>query len=157
MMQSAPQPDCRRTMGPAAVHQSVSALVQAQNSERDGGRIKRQHHSPRTPLQRLIKNGVLPQDQFEALRDRQRRTDPVALLSTIRRCQGQLAVLPSGEHGSQEQSAKTARDLAAEHRSLEVTRAGCRPCGTAASRGAASPNIAPASAPGLIPFNRMWC
>jgi len=76
------------------------------SSERDGGRIKRQHHPPRTPLQRLIKSGALPQEQAEALRDQQRRTDPVALLGTIRRCQGQLAVL--------------------------------------------------ASAPGLIPLNRMW-
>jgi hypothetical protein len=90
------------------------------SSERDGGRIKRQHHPPRTPLQRLIKSGTLSQGQGEALRDLQRRTDPVALLVTIRRCQGQLAVLASGEYGSQEQSAKTARDLAAENRSLEV-------------------------------------
>ena len=50
----------------------------------------------------------------------QRRRDPVALLGTIRRCQGQLAVLASGEHGTQEQSAKTAQDLTAENRSLEV-------------------------------------
>jgi hypothetical protein len=28
------------------------------SSERDGGRIKRQHHPPRTPLQRLIKSAV---------------------------------------------------------------------------------------------------
>ncbi len=90
------------------------------SSERDGGRIKRQHHPPRTPLQRLIKSGALPQEQAEALRDQQRRTDPVALLGTVRRCQGQLAVLASGEHGSQEQAAKTARDLAVENRSLEV-------------------------------------
>lgn len=54
------------------------------------------------------------------LRHLQRRTDPVALLGTIRRCQGQLAVLDSGEHATGEQSAKTARDLAAENRSLEV-------------------------------------
>jgi hypothetical protein len=90
------------------------------SSERDGGRIKRQHHPPRTPLQRLINSGALPQEQAEALVNLQRRRDPVALLGTIRRCQGQLAVLASGEHGSQEQSAKTARDLAAENRSLEV-------------------------------------
>jgi hypothetical protein len=90
------------------------------SSERDGGRIKRQHHPPRTPLQRLIKSGALPQEQAEALVNLQRRRDPVALLGTIRRCQGQLAVLASGEHGSQEQSAGRARDLAAENRSLEV-------------------------------------
>ena len=44
----------------------------------------------------------------------------MALLGTVRRCQRQLAVLASGEHGSQEQAAKTARDLAVENRSLEV-------------------------------------
>jgi hypothetical protein len=90
------------------------------SSERDGGRIKRQHHPPRTPLQRLIKSGALPQEQAEALMNLQRRRDPMALLGTIRRCQGQLAVLASGEHGSQEQAAGRARDLAAENRSLEV-------------------------------------
>ena len=68
----------------------------------------------------MIKSGALPKEQAEALRDQQRRTDPVALLGTVRRCQGQLAVLASGEHGSQEQAAKTARDLAVENRSLEV-------------------------------------
>ncbi|QPN56311.1 hypothetical protein I1E95_14640 [Synechococcus sp. CBW1107] len=50
----------------------------------------------------------------------QRRSDPVALLTTIRRCQGQLAVLASGEQGSALQASRTDRDLAAENRSLEV-------------------------------------
>jgi len=89
-------------------------------SERQGGRIKRQHHPPRTPLQRLIKSGAVAQEQTEALRELQRSTDPVALLSTIRRCQGQLAVLASGEAGTGELSARSERDLAAENRSLEV-------------------------------------
>jgi hypothetical protein len=89
-------------------------------SERQGARIKRQHHPPRTPLQRLIKSGALVQEQAEALRDLQRSTDPVALLSTIRRCQGQLAVLASGEQASGDPSAQTGRDLAAENRSLEI-------------------------------------
>jgi hypothetical protein len=90
------------------------------SSKRDDGRIKRQHHPPRTPLKRLIKGGALPQEKAEALQDQQRRRDPGALLGTIRRCQRQLAVLDSGQHGSQEQSAQTARDLAAKKRSLEV-------------------------------------
>jgi hypothetical protein len=35
------------------------------SNERDGGRIKRQNHPPRTPQQRLIKSGALPQEQAE--------------------------------------------------------------------------------------------
>ena len=90
------------------------------SSERDGGRIKRQHHPPRTPLQRLLATGVLSEATAEHWRDLQRRSDPVALLTTIRRCQGQLAVLASGEQGSALQASRTDRDLAAENRSLEV-------------------------------------
>jgi len=89
-------------------------------SERHGARIKRQHHPPRTPLQRLIKSGALPTEQAQALQDQQRRTDPVALLNTIRRCQGQLAVLASGDQNTRDQAGTAARDLAAENRSLEV-------------------------------------
>jgi len=63
---------------------------------------------------------MLTHEQAVALRELQRCTDPVALLCTIRRCQGQLAVLASGEHGSDELKAKEARDLAAENRSMEV-------------------------------------
>jgi hypothetical protein len=48
--------------------------------------------------------GALSQEQAEALRDQQRRTDTVALLGTRRRCQGELAVLASSEHGSQGQA-----------------------------------------------------
>ncbi|WP_255106436.1 MULTISPECIES: transposase [unclassified Synechococcus] len=90
------------------------------SSERDGGRIKRQHHPPRTPLQRLLASGVLSEETAEPWRELRRRSDPVALLATIRRCQGQLAVLASAEEGSALQASRTERDLAAENRSLEV-------------------------------------
>jgi len=90
------------------------------SSERDGGRIKRQHHPPRTPLQRLLAIGVLSEETAEPWRELRRRSDPVALLATIRRCQGQLAVLASAEQGSGLQASRTERDLAAENRSLEV-------------------------------------
>lgn len=90
------------------------------SSERAGGRIKRQHHPPRTPLQRLLASGTLSEETAAPWRQLQQRSDPVALLTTIRRCQGQLAVLASGEHGSALQGAATERDLAAENRSLEV-------------------------------------
>jgi len=42
------------------------------------------------------------------------------LLNTIRRCQGQLAVLASGDQNTRDQAGTAARDLAAENRSLEV-------------------------------------
>jgi hypothetical protein len=90
------------------------------SSERDGGRIKRQHHPPRTPLQRLLASGTLSEESAAHWRQLQQRSDPVALLTTIRRCQGQLAVLASGETGAGLQGAAAERDLAAENRSLEV-------------------------------------
>ncbi|WP_322781567.1 hypothetical protein [Synechococcus sp. CBW1107] len=90
------------------------------SSERDGGRIKRQHHPPRTPLQRLLASGVLPDETAEPWRELQRRSDPDALLTTIRRCQGQLAVLANAEQGSGLPTSQVERDLAAENRSLEV-------------------------------------
>jgi hypothetical protein len=90
------------------------------SSERDGGRIKRQHHPPRTPLQRLLTSGTLSEETASQWRQLQQRSDPVALLTTIRRCQGQLALLASGEHGSGLHGAATDRDLVAENRSLEV-------------------------------------
>ena len=90
------------------------------SSERDGGRIKRQHHPPRTPLQRLLASGTLSEETAAQWRQLQQRSDPVALLTTIRRCQGQLALLASGENGSGLQGAATERDLAAENRSLEM-------------------------------------
>ena len=85
------------------------------SSERDGGRIKRQHHPPRTPLQRLMASGTLSEETAAQWRQLQQRSDPVALLTTIRRCQGQLALLASGEHGSGLHGAATERDLAAEN------------------------------------------
>ena len=90
------------------------------SSERDGGRIKRQHHPPRTPLQRLLASDTLSEETAAQWRQLQQRSDPVALLTTIRRCQGQLALLASGENGSGLQGAATERDLAAENRSLEM-------------------------------------
>jgi hypothetical protein len=83
-------------------------------------RRARQHHPPQTPLQRLLATGVLSEETAEPWRELQRRSDPVALLTTIRRCQGQLAVLANAEQGSGLQASRVERDLAAENRSLEV-------------------------------------
>jgi hypothetical protein len=47
------------------------------SSERDGGRIKRQHHPPSTPLQRLLATGQVSEEKSAQLRDLQRGTDPL--------------------------------------------------------------------------------
>ena len=90
------------------------------SSERDGGRIKRQHHPPRTPLQRLLAAGQLSDERAAQLRELQRGSDPLALLETIRRCQGQLAVLASGEQGAGLGPGAGGGDRRDESRSLEV-------------------------------------
>jgi hypothetical protein len=90
------------------------------SSERDGGRIRRQHHPPRTPLQRLLATGQLSEERAEQLRQLQRGSDPLALLETICRCQGQLAVLASGEQGSGLGPGAAVADRTQESRSLEV-------------------------------------
>lgn len=90
------------------------------SSERDGGRIKRQHHPPRTPLQRLLATGQVSEERADQLRQLQRGSDPLALLETIRRCQGQLAVLASGEQGSGLGPGAAVADRTQESRSLEV-------------------------------------
>ncbi len=90
------------------------------SSERDGGRIKRQHHPPRTPLQRLLATGQVSEEKAAQLRELQRRTDPLALLETIRRCQGQLALLASGEQDAGLGPGAGGADRTSESRSLEV-------------------------------------
>jgi hypothetical protein len=90
------------------------------SSERDGGRIKRQHHPPRTPLQRLLATGQVSEERADQLRELQRGSDPLVLLETIRRCQGQLAVLASGEQGTGLGPGAAVGDRTQESRSLEV-------------------------------------
>ena len=69
-------------------------------SMREGGRIKRQHHPPRTPLQQLLRTGVLSDQEAQSLRELRKRCDPVALLATMRSCQSRLALLISGQQAS---------------------------------------------------------
>ena len=95
-------------------------LCKFKSSERDGGRIKRQHHPPRTPLQRLLATGQVSEERGDQLRELQRGSDPLALLETIRRCQGQLAVLGSGEQGSGLGPVAAVTDRTQESRSLKV-------------------------------------
>ena len=90
------------------------------SSERDGGRIKRQHHPPRTPLQRLLATGQVSEERADQLRELQRGSDPLVLLETIRRCQGRLAVLASGEQGTGLGPGAAVGDRTQESRSLEV-------------------------------------
>lgn len=90
------------------------------SSERDGGRIKRQHHPPRTPLHRLLATGQVSEERADQLREQQRGSDPLVLLETIRRCQGRLAVLASGEQGTGLGPGAAVGDRTQESRSLEV-------------------------------------
>ncbi|MDM7954721.1 MAG: transposase [Cyanobium sp. CZS 25K] len=90
------------------------------SSVREGGRIKRQHHPPRTPLQRLLATGQVSKEKARALQELQQSSDPMALLETIRRHQAQLALLASGEQASNPGGTTTAlADPDAENRSLE--------------------------------------
>ncbi len=89
------------------------------SSVREGGRIKRQHHPPRTPLQRLLATAQVSKERTRALQELQQSSDPMALLETIRRCQAQLALLASGEQAAGLGPGASARDLAAENRSLD--------------------------------------
>ena len=70
------------------------------SSMREGGRIKRLHHPPRTPLQQLLRTGVLSDQEAQSLRELRKRCDPVALLATMRSCQSRLALLISGQQAS---------------------------------------------------------
>jgi hypothetical protein len=90
------------------------------SSERDGGRSKRQHHPPRTPLQRLLATAQMSEERADQLRELQRGSDPLALLETIRRCQGRQAVLASGEVGTGLGPGAVVGDRTQESRSLEV-------------------------------------
>ena len=70
------------------------------SSVREGGRIKRLHHPPRTPLQQLLRTGVMGEQEAADLRELRQRCDPVALLATMRSCQSRLALLISGQHAN---------------------------------------------------------
>jgi len=70
------------------------------SSVREGGRIKRLHHPPRTPLQQLLRTGVLSDQEAQGLKELRKRCDPVALLATMRSCQSRLALLISGQRAS---------------------------------------------------------
>jgi hypothetical protein len=120
------------------------------SSERDGGRIKRQHHPPRTPLQRLLATGQVSEEQTAQLRELQRRTDPLVLLETIRRCQGQLALLASGEQATGLGAESGRADRTQESRALEVFLGDLQTLWQPVSRAAANPRRAPESAHGPI-------
>ena len=60
---------------------------------REGAKLKRRHHPPRTPQERLLALSQLRDAQRKALEELQRSSDPVALLETVRRCQASLASL----------------------------------------------------------------
>ena len=68
----------------------------------------------------MLATGQLSEERANQLRELQRGSDPLALLETIRRCQGQLAVLASGEQGSGLGPGAAVSDRTQESRSLEV-------------------------------------
>jgi hypothetical protein len=71
-------------------------------------------------LQRLLATGQLSEERADQLRELQRGSDPLALLGTIRRCQGQLAVLASGEQATGLGAESGRADRTQESRALEV-------------------------------------
>jgi hypothetical protein len=73
---------------------------------REGAKLKRRHHPPRTPQERLLALSQLRDAQRKALEELQRSSDPVALLETVRRCQASLASLSAGQE-NQEQRPRT--------------------------------------------------
>ncbi|MFM7240243.1 MAG: transposase family protein [Cyanobium sp.] len=97
---------------------------------REGAKLKRRHHPPRTPQQRLLALGQLRDAQQKALEEQQRSSDPVALLETVRRCQASLASLSVGQqHQEQrpragavdpEQAGKEQRTLSRFLRNLQL-------------------------------------
>lgn len=53
----------------------------------EGGRIKRHHHSPLTPLQQLLRSGVLSDKEGQGLRELRKKCDPLAPLVLLIRVQ----------------------------------------------------------------------
>lgn len=97
---------------------------------REGAKLKRRHHPPRTPQQRLLALGTCRDSQQKAQEELQRSSDPVALLETVRRCQASLASLSAGQdHQEQrprtgavdpEQASKEQRTLSRFLRNLQL-------------------------------------
>jgi hypothetical protein len=73
---------------------------------REGAKLKRRHHPPRTPQERLLALSQIKDAQGKALEELQRSSDPVALLETVRRCQASLASISAGQE-NQEQRPRT--------------------------------------------------
>jgi hypothetical protein len=71
-------------------------------------------------LQRLLATGQLSEELADPLRELQRGSDPLALLETIRRCQGQLAALARGEQGIGLGPGAVVADRTQESRSLKA-------------------------------------
>jgi hypothetical protein len=97
---------------------------------REGAKLKRRHHPPRTPQQRLLALGKCRDAQRKALEELQSSSDPVSLLETVRRCQASLASLSAGpDHQEQrprsgavdpEQARKEQRTLSRFLRNLQL-------------------------------------
>ena len=74
---------------------------------REGARVKKRYHAPRTPCDQLLANAAIAAETKEALKRTCDETDPLALLKVIREVQGAIASLagqpdvrPSDDEGS---------------------------------------------------------
>ena len=70
----------------------------------EDAKLKRRHHPPRTPQERLLALSQLRDTQRKALKELQRSSDPVALLETVDRCQPGQPLGRAGTPGAQTQN-----------------------------------------------------
>jgi hypothetical protein len=113
---------------------------------REGAKLKRRHHPPRTPQQRLLALGTCRDSQQKAQEELQRSSDPVALLETVRRCQASLASLSAGQDQQEqrprtgavdpEQASKEQRTLSRFLRNLQLLWQESQPCRNPGRNGA---------------------
>lgn len=78
---------------------------------REGAKLKRRHHPPRTPLQRLFARDTLSDDQRTGLESLRHGCDPVVLLETIR-CAQATSSKSQGAHAGPWIQSKRAKSSA---------------------------------------------
>lgn len=85
------------------------------SKRRDGAKLKRRFHNPKTPCYRLLDHPKITGEQKESLRATRDALDPVALLHRIRECQSALANLAgtTTEHPSAKPLAEFLSELPA--------------------------------------------
>jgi hypothetical protein len=71
-------------------HQSVPAVIQAQQKTRIGARVIKRYHAPAIPADRLLAHPAVVEESKAALRRLQAQSDPVELIAEIRSAQAEL-------------------------------------------------------------------